>query len=136
MDVEQGQGGRTGLRPRNKAKTYYAEAEEFSADEYMFCDDCQQEFVGGCPTHPYQKWGDVTGILQVSQSTLEGAGRGESCCLLKKKPKTYFLTSQKKTWGGGVFQNLQLGGPAKISELWGGPNQPKHPLPTYDGRDP
>ena len=65
------------LRPRNKAKTY-AEDEELRADHYMFCDKCQLEFVGGCPTHPFQKWHDVSEVLEVRLSKLQGAGRGKS----------------------------------------------------------
>ena len=69
-------GGSRQLRPRSKAKSY-AEDQELRADNYMFCDECQLEFVGGCPTHPFQKWDDVSQILKVNQSKLEGAGRGE-----------------------------------------------------------
>ena len=63
------------LRPRNRRIDYSEEEED--PDCLIFCDECEEEFIGGeCPYHQVELWFHVKGIIEVAKSTIEGAGKG------------------------------------------------------------
>ncbi len=61
------------LRPR-KMMTY---AEEIvpNADDYIFCDICQEDYFEGCSFHPALR-NDDKNLIAVKPSTIKNAGRG------------------------------------------------------------
>ena len=63
------------LRPRKKRIDYCEEEED--PDCFIYCDECEEEFIDGeCPYHQVELVLHVKGILDVAESTIEGAGKG------------------------------------------------------------
>ena len=63
------------LRPRRKRIDYCEEEDD--PDCFIFCDECEEEFLDGeCPLHQVVLCLNVKGILKVTKSTIEGAGQG------------------------------------------------------------
>ena len=66
------------LRPRKKQIDYCEEDKEEDPDCFIFCDECEEEWLDGeCPYgHQVNLWLHVDGVVKIAKSTIEGGGKG------------------------------------------------------------